>query len=298
MTGVPEMRANGERSQFRRILVALDSTSENLDTVKSVVGLASRLEADLRGVFVEDTDLLRLAGPPKSDRSGTAGAQEAADMIERALRVQAGISREALEKEADRRQVNMSFEVRRGRIAAEVLAAGEEADLLIMDWSSGGFAVRAAGYRGRPGSIARTVAEGAMGSVLLLKPGFNAGGPVLVPYDDSLAARDALSTAALVLERDETEVDVVLLSRQSDITDRWTERAKNMLATHGRTARFARLPATVAGPGIRTGVDQLCMMARARCARLTVVGSDLPLLRGAAERRLLEKIDTSVFLVR
>ena len=283
-------RPAAEDAGFRRILVALDSTSDNLATVKSVVALAARLGAELRGVFVEDMDLLRMAGlEPGADEAGR---------IRRALRVQAGLSRQALEKEARRSAVATSFEVRRGRIAAEVLASSAEADLTVIGWSSGGFAVRAAGFRGRPGSVARTVAEGATGSVLLLREGFDYDGPVLVPYDDSIAARHALAVAPAMAEEREREIEVLLLNRRCELTDPWKPRVREILAAGGRRPRFVRLPAATAGPGVRTGIEQLCWTARRRRARLVVLGSGLTLIRGAAARRLLEGIDNSVLLVR
>lgn len=278
---------------FRRLLVALDSTSDNLATVNSVVALAARLGAELRGVFVEDMDLLdllRVAGPePGADADGR---------VRRALRVQAGLSRQALEKAARRSGVATSFEVRRGRIAAEILASSAQADLTIIGWSSGGFAVRAAGFRGRPGSVARTVAEGAKGSVLLLRQGFDADGPVLVPYDDSTAARRALAVASAVAHEKEREIMVLLLNRRAELTDAWKPRVREILAARGRGAKFVRLPAATVGPGVRTGIEQVCWTARTRRARLVVLGSGLALIRGAAARRLLEGIDNSVLLVR
>ncbi len=287
-------RPTADGAGFRRILMALDSTSDNLATVKSVVALAARLGAELRGVFVEDMDLLAMAG----SESG----EDDAGRVRRALRVQAGLSRQALEKEARRSAVAMSFEVRRGRIAAEVLASSVEADLTVIGWSSGGFAVRAAGFRGRPGSVARTVAEGATGSVLLLRQGFDQGfdsdGPVLVPYDDSIAARRALAVAPAVAEEREREIEVLLLNRRAELTDAWKPRIREILAVRGRRPKFVRIPASTPGPGGRSGIEQLCWTARTRRARLVVLGSGLTLLRGAAARRLLEGIDNSVLLVR
>ena len=279
---------------FRRILVALDSTSDNLATVKSVVALAARRGAELRGVFVEDMDLLRMA----DGGAGPEPGDDDAGMIRRALRVQAGLSRQALEKEARRSDVAASFEVRRGRIAAEVLVSSAEADLTVIGWSSGGFAVRAAGFRGRPGSVARTVAEGATGSVLLLRREFDSDGPVLVPYDDSIAARRALAVAPAVAEEREREIEVLLLNRRVELTDAWKPRVREILAARGRGPKFVRIPAATAGPGVRTGIEQLCWTARTRRARLVVLGSGLTLIRGAAARRLLEEIDNSVLLVR
>jgi len=55
-----------EEPAIRRILVAMDTLSDNQAVLESAAELAAQLEAELTGLFVEDTDLLQAAELPVS----------------------------------------------------------------------------------------------------------------------------------------------------------------------------------------------------------------------------------------
>jgi nucleotide-binding universal stress UspA family protein len=123
-------------SQFavRRILLALDTTARNLPSFESAVELASQLEAELAALFIEDPNLLRLAGLSfaREIRFPSATEEETEPArIERELRVLAEQMRQALAA-AERAKLRWSFRVVRGAIATELRAAVTEADLLLL----------------------------------------------------------------------------------------------------------------------------------------------------------------------
>ncbi len=72
------------RAPIRRILVALDASGASLAALDAAARLAATLEAELLGLFVEDEDLLRLAGLPCAREVGFTFTQarrmESADM--------------------------------------------------------------------------------------------------------------------------------------------------------------------------------------------------------------------------
>ena len=53
-----------EELAIRRILVALDGSYHSLAALEAAAELAASLEAELHGLFVEDVNLLRVAGSP------------------------------------------------------------------------------------------------------------------------------------------------------------------------------------------------------------------------------------------
>jgi hypothetical protein len=125
------------KSQFavRRILLALDTTAGNLPSFESAVELASQLEAELAALFIEDPNLLRLAGLSfvREIRFPSATEEEPEPArIERELRVLAEQARQALAAAAERAKLRWSFRVVRGAIATELRAAVAEADLLLL----------------------------------------------------------------------------------------------------------------------------------------------------------------------
>jgi hypothetical protein len=124
-------------SQFavRRILLALDAASHNLPSFESAVELAAQLEAELAALFVEDPNLLRLAGLPfvREIRFPSATEEQPEPArIERELRVLAEQTRQALAAAAERAKLRWSFRVVRGAIETELRAAVTEADLLLL----------------------------------------------------------------------------------------------------------------------------------------------------------------------
>ncbi|MGD9028912.1 MAG: universal stress protein, partial [Anaerolineae bacterium] len=58
------MREQDEELTIRRILIALDASSHSIAALRAAARLASSLEAELHGLFVEDINLLRAAGLP------------------------------------------------------------------------------------------------------------------------------------------------------------------------------------------------------------------------------------------
>ncbi len=286
-------RAGRLKSRFRRILVVLDSTPESLLSVDSVAALAARLEAEMLGLFIEDINLVRLAEHPEIGTLGTvsAGLQPARKgALRRSLKVQVAESRSAVENAARRRSVKSSFEVRRGQMAAEVVASAESADLVIIRWTAGHVSMPPSGPWARPGSIARAVAERAVRSVLLLRPDVAISGPALVAYDGSKAAEDALATAAEIAEEEVGGVVVMLLTGHREEAERWQEHVNAVVGARGLRARFVRMA--------EAGLDDLCQAARQSGAAILVLGSEQAFLRGEAGPQLLDRIACSVLVVR
>ena len=93
------MRKQGKQQTIRRILVALDASHHSLAALDAAAELAASLEAELQGLFVEDANLLRLAGLPVARVVRYPFATPARPdpvRMERELRVQAAQARQAL----------------------------------------------------------------------------------------------------------------------------------------------------------------------------------------------------------
>ena len=161
---------------FRRILVGIDASP-----------------AELLGLFVEDEDVLRLAGLPFAGVVRVpSGVHEPLDRTraEAELRALAGRARDALARVASTARLGFTFAVERGRVVATVLAASEGVDLLVL--GAGG--LRRSGRAGA-GETALAAAERARSSVLLLPDGARFGEPVVAVDDGSPGAPRALAVA-------------------------------------------------------------------------------------------------------
>ena len=115
--------------KVRRIVAALHLHRRPGNGLEAIAELASRMEADLLGLFIEDVELLRLAALPFACEIGAASArQRGMDLaeMERSMRARAQDLQAALGAALGARNVPWSFRVARGAIAGELLAAGTE----------------------------------------------------------------------------------------------------------------------------------------------------------------------------
>jgi len=179
---------------IRRILVALDSSPHSLAALQAAVDLAARMDAELLGLFVEDTALMRLAEVPYTREVlyfSVAGVPLTPASMESKLKAQSEQIRRALAAAAQHAHVAWSFRAVRGEVASEVLAAATEADLLAL--GRGGWSV---GCRVRAGSTALEMAASTIPVLLLPRDKVPEKAHLVVYYDGSAAAQRGLQAAA------------------------------------------------------------------------------------------------------
>jgi nucleotide-binding universal stress UspA family protein len=265
---------------IRRILVALDASNHSLAALQAAADMAAKMEAELLGLFVEDANLLQLAGLPFArEVGGVAGAARRLDAqaMERSLKAQAERSRLALAAVAEPWRLRWSFRVVRGEMAEEVLAAAYEADLVSI-----GKIGRQPASGGRLGPVARTVAAGAPRSVLLTKLAVPARPGVGVVYDDSVAAGKALWMAAK-LAREGGGLTVLIPAPDGASGLRLEDEARQLLRSRGLTARYRWLDNSGSAVQAHLLQDEGLLVAGADSALVPV---------------LLEELDCPVLLVR
>jgi nucleotide-binding universal stress UspA family protein len=288
------MKEEARELVIRRILVALDVSRHSLAALEAAAELAARFKAELAGLFVEDINLLRLAGLPfaREIRYPSAAIQEIeSPRLERELKVQAEQARRAVAAAAEQVQVAWSFRVVRGQVTAEVLAAALEADLLSL-----GLASWPTTRRGQMGSTARTVVVEAPRAVLLLQHGDKIRQPVLVTYDGSPAARRALAMAVRLVPTTELvarlPLTVLILAGEElpGTAERLEQEASAWLQERGLQASYHRL-AKAAGP-------HLAQVVQAEQGGLLILAGERLPLHAEAIQALLNKIDCPILLIR
>lgn len=125
--------------KFRRIVFGLGAASREA-ALHAALALAPATEGGLLGVFVEDTDLLQLAGLPFAREIALPGATgrdiDAASMA-RALRARAQALERTMARTMAGRDIAWTFEVARGSSFAAILARTAENDLAVLSLKAG-----------------------------------------------------------------------------------------------------------------------------------------------------------------
>ena len=127
------MNAGNQRRTPRRVVVALDARSTTAPRLETVVRLAAQLNAEIHGIFVEETELIQMAALPIARSIPSHGVGEAAmseTIMRRAMRARSASLRQRLEQLSARWQVMASFEVTQGTFTEQVNRRTTAEDLL------------------------------------------------------------------------------------------------------------------------------------------------------------------------
>jgi len=118
-----------------RVLVVIGTSPHGSAALETASRLAGELRAELQGLFVEDVNLIRLAGLPFAreidSSSGTFRDLNLAAM-EQSLRQTAESVRRAIAETADRLSLHWSFRISRGTLKQALRSEDTEADLLVI----------------------------------------------------------------------------------------------------------------------------------------------------------------------
>jgi nucleotide-binding universal stress UspA family protein len=273
---------------IRRILVALDASLHSLAALEAASELADTLKAELVGIFVEDINLLHLAGLPFAREISAltvSGRPLDSLSMERELRMQAERVRQTLAGVAGRRQLRWSFRVVRGQVATELLTAAQEVDILAL-----GRASAAMTRRVRLGTTARAVVAQAERSVLLLQHGHALCHPVQLVYDGSTAAGRALVTATQVALATSGHLTVMVIADSPESAERLQEEMNTYLQAQQVQGHYRQL--------IKPTAEELARALHMAGGGTLVIGADNSLLAGEGLPTILEAADCAVLLIR
>jgi nucleotide-binding universal stress UspA family protein len=250
--------------RIERIVIAIDASPTSLAALEATAELAARWDAEILGIFVEDTNLLRMATLPFAgevgSHSGSFRAIDAKD-IQRQFHSQADRARQAFDKTVQRLRVKASFEVARGSVKEELLTALHDADLLSL--GKGGQSLAA--HLGL-GSTARAIATAARGSVLMHSHIRHIVGPVAVVYDGSDFGQRALDTAVALTRNSGPSLIALCIAETREMAQELALLADAAASAEGLTAQCRHLTPADASRLVRLarfyGADAMIVPAR------------------------------------
>jgi hypothetical protein len=267
-----------------RVVVTLDAAAENRTAIDTAVRLAARTGAPLHGVFVEDEELLHLAGLPFARQVTIAKGTEtlSREDIALQLRAEAERARHELMRAAKRHRVEFTFEIVRGTEAIAASGASER-DLLI----AGGLTRPIAGHF-RVEHRRRPSVEAAAGPILLARTLWTARGSVVILLRDRDAASARLfDTAAQIAAAKDSGLAVLCappLAGAHEIEQWIAERA----AAHRIRVRVEAAPAEPAV--LRERLGQLD-------CRVVALDAGLSERNGGGLRGLVERFSCDMLVV-
>lgn len=282
------MSATRLPSRIRRILVALDASAPSLAALEAAAAMAAGAETELVGLFVEDENLLRLAGLPFASEldlvSGIARTL-APTAMEQQLRAQARRARERLEQAATRFSVNWKFQVARGQVAAQLMMAGLQADVIAL----GAMGARSL-YRARMGSTARTMISDCTRTLLIFPPRTSSQPNLGVLLDNSPESFRALELMAELAWIARKGIVAFVLADDIETEQQLRQAAETRSSSLHVNVRYHRLP----------NAEPAALARAVREERIGTLAVASGRDRQSEERvqRLLKYTDSAVLLVR
>ncbi len=277
--------AEHEGTPIKRILVGLDASTHSLAALQAAAALASDLQAELHGLFVEDVNLLRAAALPMSRELqlpfGRPAKMKPAAM-RRQLQAQAQRARQALSATCRRYRIEWTFQVLEGVVPSTVLREAAQADLLCL-----GTASRPVMQRPKIGSTAQAAATRANRSVLLISQGAKIEPPVVIAHDGSPAADRALPLACQLGRMAGGLLTVLVRPAPSRSSDRVQQVLAQRLEGENLAVRYREL----AGEEVTSLIEDI------RTERAGIVVVSRALLDPDEIHRLLDTIDCPALLV-
>ena len=277
------------RSPIRRIVAALDASTSSVSALHTAVDLAARFNAELLGLFVEDINLLRLAQLPFAREisfySPRPRRLEPTGM-ELQLRIQAARIRNTLALAAEELGIPWEFRIARGDVGVEVLAAGADADLVVL-----GKIGRSLPGIQRSGSTVRTLLMQRRGMTLVMETRVQfARTPVVAVYDGTESARKAVYTAAYLAMSHDAPLIVFVVAENAEKAEAHQRNAAEQLQKLGAKAGFRKL--------VKTQLSELASRIRSETHGAVIIPGLEDWFEGEKLCGLVDEIANPVLLIR
>jgi hypothetical protein len=124
-----------EKVQTRsRVVIGLDTSFATREMITMAARLARAIHAPLRGIYIRDENLLRLAELPFACEVAFSGTIRSLDpsLMSRSLKAQAEAARTQLARIASQAHVEWSFEEERGRLFTRLAQSAGAEDTLVL----------------------------------------------------------------------------------------------------------------------------------------------------------------------
>jgi hypothetical protein len=254
--------ANAIPGPFSRIVLGLGARPSP-SALAMAADLAQAMRLQLLGLFIEDDDLLHMAGLPFAREIAYPSARSRPidpAAMERALQASAHAARQALQHRLAGLPVNWAFEVVRGPVVTRLLASVVQTDLIVLAAPAG----TATGAMPGSGAIVMSL-RAARAALMLVREDRPRGQPVAVLASPDASAPAVAATVVALAQPGGGPVTCLLASPGDGAPGRWEAQLARLLAARGITVEVHRV--TGDGEEVRR------WLALARPGMLVVAGA-------------------------
>lgn len=262
-----------------RIVIALD-TSGPADYVLEIAQYVhAGSTAELVGLFIEDTRLLRYTESRLTREIVLSGGVRPLERraLERQIRAQAQRVRRHFEAAAAKRGLRHAFRVARGEIIAEWIRGAAEAEALIV-------AAAAPSGTAEPDAVQR-LAEAPLPAVLFARPGWSTGRSIIALVADTDQVARVVGTAARIAAQCRSPLRIILTGEARDARARIADEIAAVLRGQGLTPPQPPVMPRDGPRAVAQSADvadaRLIVMAAGRPLSTALLGALLPATRAA-----------------
>lgn len=213
---------------IREILVALDSSSHSRAALEAAATLARTLEADIHGLFVEDSNWYRISRLPSITEVNelTGDIKPLAEKnIDKQIEILENRIRRQLQMISRLNEVKHSWKTARGAVEDKVLEAAKNTDLITIGRKGHSYSKHK-----QLGQTAKKIIEKSDKPVLILQEGLRLGNSIVTVFDASGDSRRSIRFALSIAEKNESELFVMIIGDDQDSAKERFRELKKYLA--------------------------------------------------------------------
>lgn len=237
---------------IKQVLVPIDGSENSLTAADYAISIARLFNASIRGLFVKDVKVL--TGPLIHDIGTSIGGMVPygtfSQTIREMMESQADAALNLVEGKCSQADVKFSREIREGVVSHEIVKSSDDCDLISM----GKMGAHAAWRDVFLGTNVEFVVRQTHKPVLITPSEFKPFTKMLIAYDGSSFADNALRSGAEIAQATKLPITVVCVADKKDVALETLSKAKTFLESYKLTVN------TCAKEGIdhAKGILELC----------------------------------------
>ncbi len=281
------MSNDTEEILIRGILVALDSSSHSRAALEAAATLARTMEADIHGLFVEDTNWHRVSRlPAVAEVNELTGDIKpfAEKHIDKQIEILQNRIKKQLQIISRLNEVKHSWKTARGSVEDKVLEAAQNTDLITIGRKGHSYS-----RHKQLGQTAKNIIEKSEKPVLILQEGLRLGNTIVTVFDASGESRRSIRFALSIAEKNESELFVMIMGDDQDSAKERFRELKKYLA-------FASVKADVKLLH-QSNIWELMFAVKNHNGGLLILPRDQPFMKNRSLDLLLNHIGCPILLM-